>query len=321
MLAVLACLTTLFFSCSQAAQEGLELSSEVDISSAGTYEDFLNAILIRESTIDPAQSAYYTKNFNVPNAQEYPKVDYPGRVVRDNNGDPVDAEFSIKEYFAAINVLQFFHPGDTDINDFHKMQGATTNYLGFIGFQFSEQDAHVLGYYNYALDSNNYPIYYVDVPNSTWANGVRDKIMLFPDSGWVHVTDVNKWGGKFTGKDGIDSIKDFMDYDKQFIVAKAHFEFKHDNLVKFLAAQGGQDISYYIGKVYRYSECVPPITPPPTGDAVTITMSGLLAGAHLRGAQGDVNLLLKHICGADEAGTSILAYLHEFAGYDTPWGQ
>ena len=75
---------------------------------------------------------------------------------------------------------------------FKQMQYATMNYLGFIGYQLSEQDFWDLGYYTH-YDENHLPKYYSDVPVSNWANGVRDKIMNLPGKGEVHVTDVNTW--------------------------------------------------------------------------------------------------------------------------------
>ena len=77
---------------------------------------------------------------------------------------------------------------------FKQMQYATMNYLGFIGYQLSEQDFWDLGYYTH-YDENHLPKYYSDVPVSNWANGVRDKIMNLPGKGEVHVTDVNTGKG------------------------------------------------------------------------------------------------------------------------------
>ena len=48
-------------------------------------------------------------------------------------------------------------------------------------------------------------------------------------------------------------------------------------------------------------------------------MSGLLAGAHLRGAEGIVNLLVEHKNSQDENGTYILQYVQVYAGYQTPF--
>ncbi len=68
----------------------------------------------------------------------------------------------------------------------------------------------------------------------------------------------------------------------------------------------------------------PPVSPPPSPpdnrpNKVPITMSGLLAGAHLRGAQGVVSLLVDHQNPADENQTYILQYIQDFAGYQTPF--
>jgi hypothetical protein len=49
---------------------------------------------------------------------------------------------------------------------------------------------------------------------------------------------------------------------------------------------------------------------------ITITLSGILAGAHLRGPYGVANLLLKNQVSHDEFGTSILRYIKEYGGYN-----
>ncbi|MGH8003022.1 MAG: hypothetical protein ACREPR_27215, partial [Brasilonema sp.] len=48
---------------------------------------------------------------------------------------------------------------------------------------------------------------------------------------------------------------------------------------------------------------------------ITITLSGILAGAHLRGPDKVVDLLLKDKVSYDEFGTSILEYMEMFGGY------
>lgn len=48
----------------------------------GTYDDFLNAILTFESTIDPQKAQYYAENYDNPTATSYQDVEYPGRVIR-----------------------------------------------------------------------------------------------------------------------------------------------------------------------------------------------------------------------------------------------
>jgi hypothetical protein len=55
-----------------------------------------------------------------------------------------------------------------------------------------------------------------------------------------------------------------------------------------------------------------------TRGGVVITTSGILAAAHLRGETGFANLLLYNQESRDKNGTSILDYLREFGGYQTP---
>ena len=254
----------------------------------------------------------YHDKYNDPNAIQYPKVDSPGRVMRDKNGNYVYANMSYKEYFDTIGVGDIYVLGSTDPEMFKKMQYSVINFLGFVGYQFSEQDVWFLNYYEH-LDAAGYRKYYVDVPNSTWANGVRDKIINFPD-GPVHVTDVNTWGGIWIGKNGINSFEDFKDPDKQDFIAKDHFALKYGNIVKMLnSTPGAKPLEEYLNTYLYWDKCTPSFSPPPGGrsNQVLVTMSGLLAGAHLRGAQGVVDLLVSHKNNADEIGTTILQYVQD----------
>ncbi len=281
----------------------------------GTYDDFLTAVRTFESSIDPKQAAYYAENYNNPNAIKYSQVEYPGRVIRDyKTGKPLSSITSIKGYFKKIGVDHLYDPKSTDPNMFKLMQYSVTNYLGFIGYQFSEQDLHDLGYYNYHKDAQGLPEYYSDIPVSNWAGGVRNKVM-----GNVDITDVNRWKGTFTGKHGIYTMQDFKDPKKQDFIAKDHFKFKHDNIVKFLAERG-KKLEDYLGTKLYWSTLKPVfILPVGRSDAVTVTMSGLLAGAHLRGAKGVVELLVDHKNPEDENHTAILQYVQDYGNYDTPW--
>ncbi len=51
---------------------------------------------------------------------------------------------------------------------------------------------------------------------------------------------------------------------------------------------------------------------------VTLTLTGILAAAHLRGAWGTLDLLNNGSASADEYGTSILKYIQQFGAYDAP---
>lgn len=115
----------------------------------------------------------------------------------------------------------------------------------------------------------------------------------------------NNWKGKWTGKNGINSKKDFLN-NKNNVQEKAIREAFALNLARIKAQlkQNGRSLEEFIGD---------------KRGGVVITTSGILGAAHLRGETGVVNLLLYNQVSVDENGTSILAYLQEFGGYQTPF--
>ena len=300
--------------------------------SKGTYDDWINVIWAFESSIDPSQQHYYNTNWNVPSV-DYQKVLYPGRVVRDPaTGEPIIVKnMTIQQYFETIGVAHLYNPSNPN-PPWKQMQASVVNYLGFVGFQFQESDLADLGYYEYrrtpayipsAGIAVSVPIHYVDVPVSHWKNGVTYFLDTNPKevSGLTVVRDTVIFDGHFLGRNGITDRDSFMDPDKHVLVIKDHFKNKYDGIVSGLAAEG-KKLSDYIGSTVRWSQLNPPVSPPPGGrsDAVIISMSGLLAGAHLRGAQGVVDLLVNHQNPADENGTHILQYVQDYGDYDTPYG-
>ena len=107
----------------------------------------------------------------------------------------------------------------------------------------------------------------------------------------------NDWKGVFKGKDGVYSIRDFLNNPKAQENAQIIFKRRQWRYLKAVGAHN------YIGKTIN--EC-------------TITASGLLAGAHLKGA-GAVAEYLKSdgkINSKDAFGTSVESYIKQFSGYD-----
>jgi len=107
----------------------------------------------------------------------------------------------------------------------------------------------------------------------------------------------NDWSGIFTGKDGIKSIQDFLNNptaqeNAQIIYKKKQW--------KYLKAVGADK---YIGKIIN---------------GYKITPSGLLAGAHLKGAGSVINYLKSNgqKIDKDAFGTSVESYIKKFSGYD-----
>ena len=107
----------------------------------------------------------------------------------------------------------------------------------------------------------------------------------------------NDWSGTFTGKDGVYSIQDFLNNKQSQENAQIIFKKKQWGYLKAVGADK------YVGK---------------TINGYQITPSGLLAGAHLKGA-GSVITYLKSggtNIGKDAFGTSVESYMKNFAGYD-----
>ncbi len=156
------------------------------------------------------------------------------------------------------------------------------NTLGFIGkYQFGEALLIDLGYYNTAN------------PYIGGGNGV----------------DKNYWRGTWTGKRNIDSKSEFMNSPNvQEAVIREAFALNWQRINDTLRQQG-QSIDNYLGQQKTFNDNG-------VSKTVTITISGILAGAHLRGAYGLANLLLKNEVTNDEFGTSILRYVDVYGGYD-----
>lgn len=291
-----------------------------------SYDDFINAVWTYESDIDPSQQSYYNGNWNKPVVASYPKVEYPGRVVRAGNGDPVYAhDLTIEEFFEVIGIGNLYDPSDPN-PDWKLIQSNVVNYLGFVGFQFQESDLVDLGYYRFdyvTIMQTSYPEHYVDVPNNYWSGGRREFFAEPPlVSTPTFARDVVIFeNNNFTGKNGINNNTDFRTPDKHVLVIKDHFANKYQGIVSGLSARG-KTLQDYLGTDVYWKQLDPPVSPPPGGRAneVEITLSGLLAGAHLRGAEGVVSLLVDHKNPSDENGTYILQYVQDYAGYDTPFG-
>lgn len=107
----------------------------------------------------------------------------------------------------------------------------------------------------------------------------------------------NDWSGEFLGKDGIKSIQDFLNNPRAQENAQIIFKKKQWGYLKAVGAHN------YLGLIIN---------------GILITASGLLAGAHLKGA-GSVYEYLKSRGkknSSDAFGTSVESYIKQFSGYD-----
>ena len=107
----------------------------------------------------------------------------------------------------------------------------------------------------------------------------------------------NDWSGEFLGKDGVFSIQDFLNNPCAQENAQIIFKKKQWGYLKALGAHK------YLGQIINGYE---------------ITASGLLAGAHLKGAGAVISYLKSggKNNSKDAFGTSVESYIKKFANYD-----
>jgi hypothetical protein len=269
----------------------------------GSFSAFLERLLADESGIDPARFAWYVDAYNVA-AVAYPRVSVPGRVVRDERtGSCVPQQMTVAEYFTALGVADLFDPANPAC--LRPMQYACTNALGFVGYQIGEQTLIDAGYYRPADVRRRawfgfcrrYTSHYVGaVPDDAWRNGRTEVLYRIPGSRRsIVATDVNRWDGTFTGKNGVGSLADLKDPVRQERVMRDLLDSSFARM-RALFAQRRFDL-----------------------DAVPYTWSGLLAAAHLRGAGAAVDFATNGTVSVDEFGTSIAGYVERFTGFETPY--
>jgi len=153
------------------------------------------------------------------------------------------------------------------------------NALGFIGkYQFGEPLMINLSYYKAA-------VYY------------------------GHGANKNYWQCTWTGKKGIDSKTKFLNSpDVQELAIREAFALNWICVNDSLNKQG-KSLDDYLGQKKLFDDSG-------VSKTVIITLSGILAGAYLRGPYSVADLLLKNKVSHDAFGTSILRYMDEYGGYD-----
>ncbi|WP_372572754.1 hypothetical protein [Ruegeria jejuensis] len=187
------------------------------------------------------------------------------------------------DQWADGSVTDFFPThsrwGDLSDDEWQAMSYRSMNSLGFVGYQFGEALLIDLGYYQDDL---------------FYGNGAA----------------TNTWDGTWTGKNGVHSLEDFMTGAAQEHAIQEAFGYNLQVIETGLGYQG-ESLDDYIGSTRSYVDAGQPVT-------VTLTLSGIMAAAHLRGAWGTLSLLQNGAVSTDEYGTSILRYIEQFGGYTTP---
>ena len=195
-------------------------------------------------------------------------------------GRIVDAQLN---QWAGGTVQSFFPQysswGDLTDAQWKAMSYTSMNSLGFVGYQFGEPLLIDLGYYD-------------------------DDV--FYGAGAA----TNTWDGTWTGKNGVDSFEAFKTEAAQEVAIREAFGYNLKVIEDGLGAQG-KSLADYLGTMGSYKDGANTIN-------VELTLTGIMAAAHLQGAWGTLNLLLGGAVSRDEYGTSILQYIAQFGDYDSP---
>lgn len=278
------------------------------------FAAFLSTLLAFESGIDPTRIANYEANYDVADATTYWQmrtingVSYPDT---DDSGKLISVPMSYREYFTALRVNDIWESvanGQHTEALVYKMQCASMNAWHFIGYQLGEAVLIDAGYYipeqSTWSDGKIYDRYYIWTKES-WTGDEVERLYQIPEGPTIIATRVNTWKGEFTGLDGINSVADLR---QTVLMEKAMRNVIWRNVDYIEAHQGTVTLQQALAKSWE---------DPATGATVQSTMSGIIAGAHLAGAQGATNLLVKDEFPVDETGTSILTYLQKFGGANT----
>jgi len=163
--------------------------------------------------------------------------------------------------------------------EWETMSYRSTNILGFVGYQFGEALLIDLGYYD---------------DDVFYGNGAA----------------LNTWDGTWTGKNGVTSLDQFKTKAAQEVAIQEAFG--HNlKIIQDGLGNSGQSLDDFIGTTRTYIQNGQPVE-------VELSLTGIMAAAHLRGAFGTLALLQGGSVSSDEFGTSILRYIEQFGGYEAP---
>ncbi|KAF0811335.1 hypothetical protein IGB42_04172 [Andreprevotia sp. IGB-42] len=293
------------------------ISHHANAASNGNFQGFLDKLRAFESGIDPAKSALYAQNLDNPTFTTYAKVSAPGKIVRNpQTGSLIPEPTSARQFFTKLGIIDLYSTNPPDeAAMFRAMQYRSLNAWGFVGYQLGEGVMISAGYYSpkmVQVGNETLESYYIYTPDSTWANGVHETRTEIPGSGghYVLATDVNRWEGTFTGKNGVNSFQDLVQPDKQELAIRDAMRFNY-GVMTDLIGKANMTWAQVLAKSWPGTDA--------QGNPIQIqaTMSGILAAAHLTGAWGAADLLTKNTITCDETGTCNTTYVKMFGGFDT----
>ncbi|HFG2119631.1 TPA: hypothetical protein ACGF9M_001734 [Vibrio cholerae] len=255
-------------------------------------------LLAYESSIDSSQYDYFRENYRRP-VMKHVRCIRTGLLHREwVSGAPIIEEMTVEEHFRNIGIEKSFL--GCDATTFNKLSFEVINPWGFVGYQFGEELLMTLGYYKPKMivkagTTQSLPQHYSYIQGTEhWAKGVKRKVHqgLY---GELSVTHVNEWKGVFTGKDGARDFETLKSPCVQEAILKSSQLFNLRVLVNHFGL--GE-----LRSLIRQSSL--------------LSWSGILASAHLCGAEGVKKYLVHRQLAVDELGTSLEQYLSKFHELD-----
>ncbi|MGA4605144.1 hypothetical protein [Pseudoalteromonas maricaloris] len=269
---------------------------------------FLERLLEQESAVSVSKFDWYIKNYQLKSV-DYIRVVEPGKVYRNpNTGLFQKDRLTVQEYFQSLGIDEYFDP--TDRSCLKVMQYRCINPWGYVGYQVGEELLIDAGYYLPLVKSVEVagkllqcPSFYTGyVSESSWRQGKQLQVIFHPDlNHYVLATDINRWQGQFTGKNGIYSFKDLIKGESQ---DRLITDLLRHNLSRLVALLDLENIS--LSDVLDKSIC----------DDIAISLSGILSCCHLNGVQATADFLINSTVHEDQIGTTSLDYMRKFANYD-----
>ncbi len=317
----------------------LAMGGQAHMASAGDMTNFLDALRGFESGLPDTTDAIvnkYQTDYNVASARTYSYLkkdnlgnDIPGRIDLACNGNVAPETHSVKRYFQKLDVDRFYN-NNASLEErkrmIRKMQYSSLNAWGFVGYQNGEGTLIDSGFY-IPETVGGLSKYYSSRPASEWAGigtgrqsevtctGTKETITFRWPGGTVDLItpQVNEWKGTFSGK------KDVYQFDDMRIPAKQEQIIRtlmRSNYIAFreLMQARGKDWSDILGTSYDYVHIENGAQVTKT---TTITMSGIIAATHLRGALGVILAIFDGTDAGDETGTTAGFYMDMFQGHDT----
>lgn len=270
---------------------------------------FLNELMIAETGIDHTKAEWYEANLDSAFAPSW-RVEKPGRIWRDRvTGEPIRELVTIRESFRRLGIHDVKRPFGPEA--MRRWRYSVINGWGFVGYQLGEALLIETGHYEpvrarcLAPDGTwkRLASYYSgDLASQCWRDGCRERHHRpYGRELEILATDVNRWCGTFTGKDGARSFASLTTPEVQDAV---FFTVLRHNLAKI--RNSTERAGWALADAIRRRS---------QAESHAFTLSGCLAAAHLCGAEGAAEYLLSGRTACDETGTDLRSYFKRFSGY------